>query len=52
MNDGEGPSDKQASREHADRALRDPKYHADKGSDRDKRTVDDDIEDPAKREKP
>jgi hypothetical protein len=46
---GEGPSDKAKSREHADRVLKDPKHHAEKGSPRDLRTVDDDIEDPTKR---
>jgi hypothetical protein len=44
--DGEGPSNRKASKERGDKALKDPKYHAEKGSKKDLRTVDDDINDP------
>lgn len=44
--EGEGPSDPKASREHADKMLKDPKYHAERGSEKDLRTVDDDLADP------
>lgn len=44
--EGEGPSDRAASKALARQNLKDPKHDAEPGSKRDLRTVDDDLEDP------
>lgn len=41
--DGEGPSNPKASKERGDKALKEPKYHAPKGSKKDLRTVDGEL---------
>lgn len=41
--EGEGPSDPHASKAHADKVLKDPKHHAEKGSWKDLETVDDAV---------
>lgn len=44
--DGEGPKNPKASKEHADKVLKDPRHHAEKGSKKDLETVDGELEEP------